>query len=56
MKAHRFFLLETKSVAAARSFTESISAQSLLGSHFGVPGLDATYDYVIIGGGTTGLT
>lgn len=28
----------------------------LLGSSFGVPGVDATYDYVVIGGGTAGLT
>ncbi|KAI0906309.1 putative glucose-methanol-choline oxidoreductase [Ustulina deusta] len=31
-------------------------AQSPLGSSFGVPGDNATYDYVIVGGGTTGLT
>ncbi|KAE8149089.1 hypothetical protein BDV25DRAFT_7127 [Aspergillus avenaceus] len=35
---------------------ESIKASGLLGSHFGIPGLNATYDYVIIGGGTAGLT
>lgn len=34
---------------------ESINAQGLLGSHFGVPGLAASYDYVVIGGGTAGL-
>lgn len=27
-----------------------------LGSSFGIPGDDATYDYVIVGGGNTGLT
>lgn len=48
--------LTWNSVAAAISPTESISAQGLLGSHFGTPGLAATYDYVIIGGGTAGLT
>jgi choline dehydrogenase len=26
------------------------------GSSFGVPGNDATYDYVVVGGGTAGLT
>ncbi|KAH7309683.1 glucose-methanol-choline oxidoreductase [Stachybotrys elegans] len=26
------------------------------GSSFGIPGLDATYDYVVVGGGTAGLT
>ena len=28
----------------------------LLGSSFGTPGANATYDYVIVGGGTAGLT
>ena len=28
----------------------------ILGSAFGVPGVNATYDYVIVGGGTAGLT
>ena len=40
----------------ARLYSESISAQGLLGSHFGVPGVEAIYDYVVIGGGTAGLT
>lgn len=36
--------------------SETISAQGLLGSHFGIPGIDGSYDYVVIGGGTAGLT
>lgn len=28
----------------------------LIGSSFGIPGTNATYDYVIVGGGTAGLT
>lgn len=28
----------------------------ILGSSFGVPGINATFDYVIVGGGTAGLT
>ena len=44
------------SVVTARLFDESIGAQGLLGSHFGVPGLASVYDYVVIGGGTAGLT
>ncbi|KAE8411406.1 hypothetical protein BDV36DRAFT_305902 [Aspergillus pseudocaelatus] len=28
----------------------------LLGSSFGIPGADATFDYVVVGGGTAGLT
>ncbi|KAL9013252.1 MAG: hypothetical protein Q9173_002037 [Seirophora scorigena] len=35
---------------------ESLLSNNLLGSHFGVPGIPATYDYVIVGGGTAGLT
>lgn len=29
---------------------------NLLGNHFGVAGSDATFDYVVIGGGMGGLT
>lgn len=59
MKLFRLFLQACTlySVAlSARHFDESITAQQLLGSHFGVPGISATYDYVILGGGTAGLT
>jgi choline dehydrogenase len=44
-------LLSTPFVAA-----DFITGQPLLGSSFGVPGLNATFDYVIVGGGTAGLT
>ena len=40
---------------AASIFDENINAQGLLGSHFGVPGLPSSFDYVIAGGGTAGL-
>ncbi|USW54083.1 Putative glucose-methanol-choline oxidoreductase, FAD/NAD(P)-binding domain superfamily [Septoria linicola] len=30
--------------------------QAVLGNDFGVPGKNATYDYVVVGGGTAGLT
>ncbi|KAL8788586.1 MAG: hypothetical protein Q9195_007230 [Heterodermia aff. obscurata] len=46
------YILSTTS----QSFTESLAAKGLLGSHFGIPGQPNTYDYVIIGGGTSGLT
>lgn len=50
-------LLCSASISAAVStFEESISAQGLLGSHFGIPGRPAIYDFVVIGGGTAGLT
>ncbi|KAK8039492.1 hypothetical protein PG993_007903 [Apiospora rasikravindrae] len=34
----------------------SIRARQLLGSSFGVPGDDRAFDYVVVGGGTAGLT
>ena len=43
------------SVAAA-TFNEALQATGLLGAHFGVPGLPGVFDYVIVGGGTAGLT
>jgi len=33
-----------------------LKARALLGSSFGVPGRDASYDYVVVGGGNAGLT
>lgn len=33
-----------------------VQARGLLGSSFGVPGNNATFDYVVVGGGTAGLT
>ncbi|MCJ1392119.1 hypothetical protein MMC18_004986 [Xylographa bjoerkii] len=44
-----------KSVASVPVQLEDLSRRSLLGSSFGVPG-NQTFDYVIIGGGTAGLT
>lgn len=35
---------------------EQIHSTGLLGSHFGVPGIAGSYDYVVVGGGTAGLT
>lgn len=34
----------------------SITGQGLIGSHFGIPFFNASFDYVIVGGGTAGLT
>lgn len=34
----------------------SVSASGLYSNSFAVPGINATYDYVVIGGGTAGLT
>ncbi|KAF2659431.1 GMC oxidoreductase [Lophiostoma macrostomum CBS 122681] len=41
-------------LALASSPSNSISGQQLLGSSFGIPS-PATYDYIIVGGGTAGL-
>ena len=41
---------------ACASLNEAILAQGLIGSHFGIPGLPRSFDYVIAGGGTAGLT
>ena len=43
-------------VVSASIFDKPFSAQGLIGSHFGVPGISSTYDYVVVGGGTAGLT
>ena len=32
------------------------SVGDVLGSAFGLPGTNATFDYIVIGGGTAGLT
>ncbi len=36
--------------------TSNIHTRRLLGSSFGVPGNNATYEYIIVRGGTAGLT
>jgi choline dehydrogenase len=40
----------------AKPLTTSLRARQLLGYSFGVPGDNVTCDYVIVGGGTAGLT
>ncbi|KAH8672143.1 putative choline dehydrogenase [Tricladium varicosporioides] len=50
------FSILANSACATTIFSEAFKAQGLLGSHFGVPGIPASFDYVIIGGGTAGLT
>ncbi|KAG9252054.1 glucose-methanol-choline oxidoreductase [Emericellopsis atlantica] len=41
---------------AAAQYVETLEFAGLIGSHFGVPGIPGAYDYVILGGGTAGLT
>ncbi|KAL8765549.1 MAG: hypothetical protein Q9209_007420 [Squamulea sp. 1 TL-2023] len=43
-------------IVQAASTISNIHARRLLGSSFGVPGNNATYEYIIVGGGTAGLT
>ncbi len=42
-------------VNSSPNYSEDFSATQLIGSHFGVPDVPATYDYVVVGGGTAGL-
>lgn len=37
------------------TFAGATAAQQLLGNFFGIPGSNATFDYVVVGGGTAGL-
>ena len=43
-------------VQSAPTHLNQLNARRLLGSSFGVPGFNQTFDYVILGGGTAGLT
>ncbi|KAL9047696.1 MAG: hypothetical protein Q9206_006547 [Seirophora lacunosa] len=59
-------LKETPDAAAARGYVAAAELNlltfadgargQLLGSTFGLPGTNATFDYVVVGGGTAGLT
>ncbi|KAI1805627.1 putative GMC oxidoreductase [Daldinia bambusicola] len=42
-------------IAQGKPLDNHIQARRLLGSSFGMPGDDATYDYVVVGGGNAGL-
>lgn len=50
-----FSALAAASQASALSWQQP-SGLPPYGTFFGVPGLNATYDYIIVGGGTAGLT
>ena len=51
--AHFFTLFALLSPALA-SIISQFSGGKLTGNSFGIAGLNATYDYVIVGGGTAG--
>ncbi|KAL8831344.1 MAG: hypothetical protein Q9170_005337 [Blastenia crenularia] len=38
------------------TYQDNLATAGLLGDHFGIPGLPASYDYIIVGGGTAGIT
>ena len=48
-------LIKLLKVILAASLASHAQA-ALIGSSFGIPGQDVTYDYVIVGGGQAGLT
>ncbi|KAL9625685.1 MAG: hypothetical protein Q9160_000003 [Pyrenula sp. 1 TL-2023] len=48
-------LLVISPLGALAQYQETLAAAGLIGSHFGVPYFNATFDYVVIGGGTAGL-
>lgn len=48
--------LVAQSQAGPTLGTSHLKARALLGTSFGVPGRNATYDYVVVGGGNAGLT
>lgn len=47
-------LVASTLASAAPVFTQVLSNGRLTGSSFGLPGANATYDYVIVGGGLAG--
>lgn len=42
-------------IAVVLALTSAVNSQQLLSNHFGRAGTNATYDYVVVGGGTAGL-
>ena len=57
MRLWSFFLYIATAAATANLLTYvDASVGSILGTSFGAPGTNASYDYIIVGGGTAGLT
>jgi choline dehydrogenase len=50
-----FLFLLLRQALAINLFTAGGQRGPLIGTYFGVPGANATFDYVIVGGGTAGL-
>lgn len=49
-------LLYLATSVCGKAISSHLEARRLLGSSFGIPGDHVTYDYVVVGGGTAGLT
>ncbi|KAK5947173.1 hypothetical protein PMZ80_001320 [Knufia obscura] len=49
-------ILAFASLALSVPILTEVQLPTLLGNSFGVPGVNTTYDYVVVGGGTAGLT
>ena len=54
--AASLFLGSAVFVQSAPTHLNQLDARRLLGSSFGVPGSDQSFDYVVLGGGNAGLT
>lgn len=50
------FIAAVAGAASAAPHPSNLRARRLLGSSFGIPGDNRTFDYVVVGGGTAGLT
>lgn len=51
-----FSFISVASAQGGGGQQQNSSNLNFIGSNFGVPGVDASFDYVIVGGGTAGLT
>lgn len=52
--SHALWAILSPLVTSKGTYQSVVSTSSLLGDHFGVPGLPSSYDYIIVGGGTAG--
>ncbi|KAF9892861.1 hypothetical protein FE257_000450 [Aspergillus nanangensis] len=56
MRLSSYLLSLIAGVAAQRNLFDHGQRGPLLGTSFGIPGTNATFDYVVVGGGNAGLT
>jgi choline dehydrogenase len=56
MKTSQSLLFAASAASLAHAFTwQQPQGQQPFGTYFGLPGQDAVFDYVVVGGGTAGL-